>query len=89
LHEAYGVLETAKNPYAGLLWLEFEASPEGQKIMDKYWPFGASVFSPGSAQEEITKGKKLSLIDWSNYKKLDDYTEKIVAAYGFPQVQKK
>jgi hypothetical protein len=57
--------------------------------MDKYWPFGASVFSPGSAQEEITKGKKLSLIDWGNYKKLDDYTEKIVAAYGFPQVQKK
>jgi ABC-type Fe3+ transport system substrate-binding protein len=89
LHEGYGVLKSAKNPYAGLLWLEFEASLEGQKIMDKYWPFGASVFSPGSAQQEITKGKKLSLVDWNNYKKLDDYAEKIVAAYGFPQAQKK
>jgi iron(III) transport system substrate-binding protein len=89
LHEGYGVLKSAKHPYAGLLWLEFEASPEGQKIMDKYWPFGASVLSPGSAQEEITKGKKLSLVDWNNYKKLDDYMEKIVAAYGFPQAQKK
>jgi ABC-type Fe3+ transport system substrate-binding protein len=88
LHEGYGVLKSAKNPYAGLLWLEFEASPEGQKIMDKYWPYGASVFSPGSAQEQVTKGKKLSLVDWSTYKKLDDYMEKIVAAYGFPHAQK-
>ena len=89
LHEGYGVMQGAKNPYAGLLWLEFEATPEGQKIMDKYWPFGASVFSPGSAQEELTKGKKLSVVDWDHYKKLDDHLEKIVAAYGFPQVQKK
>ncbi|MGH7846308.1 MAG: ABC transporter substrate-binding protein [Candidatus Binatia bacterium] len=89
LHEAYGVLQTAKNPYAGLLWLEFEATPKGQKIMDQYWPFGASVFSPGSAQEELTKGKKLSVVDWNHYKKLDEHVEKIVAAYGFPQVQKK
>jgi iron(III) transport system substrate-binding protein len=88
LHEGYGVLQTAKNPYAGLLWLEFEATPEGQKIMDKYWPFGASVFSPGSAQEELTRGKKLSVVDWDQYKQLDNYLQKIVAAYGFPQVQK-
>jgi hypothetical protein len=57
--------------------------------MDKYWPFGASVFSPGSAQEELTKGKRLSVVDWNHYKKLDDYVKKIVAAYGFPQEQKK
>jgi ABC-type Fe3+ transport system substrate-binding protein len=88
VHEGYGVLQSAKNPYAGLLWLEFEGTPEGQEIMDKHWPFGASVFSPGSAQEELTKGKKLSVIDWNHYKKLDNYLEKIVAAYGFPQVQK-
>jgi ABC-type Fe3+ transport system substrate-binding protein len=89
LHEGYGVLQSARNPFASLLWLEFEASPEGQRIMDKHWPFGASAFSPGSAQGELTKGKRVSVVDWNHYKKLDDYVEKIVARYGFPQVQKK
>ncbi len=42
----YGILSTADYPYTGLLWLEFHASPEGQKIMDADWPLGASVFSP-------------------------------------------
>ncbi len=88
LHEGNGVLKNAEHPYAGLLWLEFEASPEGQEIMDKYWPDGASVFSPGSAQEELTKGKDLSVVDWGGYRKLDDNLEKIVEAYGLPKVQK-
>jgi len=84
LHEANGVLASAEHPYAGLLWLEFQASPEGQKILDDRWPLGASVFAPGSAQEEVTKGKKLSIIDWNHYTKLDDYLQKIVEALGFP-----
>jgi iron(III) transport system substrate-binding protein len=84
LHEANGVLANAANPYAGLLWLEFQASPEGQKILDDHWPVGASVFAPGSAQEAVTRGKKLSIIDWNHYTKLDDYLQKIVEAMGFP-----
>ena len=84
LHEANGVLANAQYPYAALLWLEYQASPEGQKIMDDHWPFGASLFAPGSAQEEVTRGKKLSLIDWSHYTKLDDYINKAVEAMGFP-----
>ena len=84
LHEANGVLANAEYPYAGLLWLEFQASPEGQKIMDEHWPLGASVFAPGSAQEGVTRGKKLSIIDWNHYTKLDDYLNKVVEALGFP-----
>ena len=84
LHEANGVLANAEYPYAGLLWLEYQASPEGQKIMDERWPFGASLFAPGSAQEELTRGKKVSLIDWGHYTKLDDYLNKAVEAMGFP-----
>ena len=84
LHEANGVLANASNPYAGLLWLEFQASPEGQKILDDHWPVGASVFAPGSAQEVLTRGKKLSIIDWNHYTRLDDYLQKIVEAMGFP-----
>jgi iron(III) transport system substrate-binding protein len=84
LHEANGVLANAANPYAGLLWLEFLASPEGQKVLDDHWPVGASVFAAGSAQESLTRGKKLSIIDWNHYTKLDDYLQKIVEAMGFP-----
>jgi iron(III) transport system substrate-binding protein len=84
LHEANGVLANAQYPYAALLWLEYMASAEGQKIMDAEWPFGASLFIPGSAQEEVTRGKKLSLIDWGHYTKLDDYLSKAVEAMGFP-----
>lgn len=87
LHEGYGILNTADYPYIGLLWLEFHASPEGQKIMDEHWPLGASVFSPGSAQEGLTRGKKLSVVDWSNHGRVDDDMKKIVEALGFPKAK--
>jgi ABC-type Fe3+ transport system substrate-binding protein len=87
LHEGYGILNTADYPYIGLLWLEFHASPEGQRIMDEHWPLGASVFSPGSAQEGLTRGKKLSVVDWSNHGRVDDDMKKIVEALGFPKAK--
>jgi hypothetical protein len=63
------------------------ASPEGQKIMDDHWPLGASVFSPGSAQEQFTKGKKLAVVDWNHYSKVNGYLNAIVAAMGFPKAK--
>jgi ABC-type Fe3+ transport system substrate-binding protein len=83
------VLAAARNPYAALLWLEFQASPEGQKLLDEHWPFGASVLLPDSIQARETKGQKVSLIDWNHYTKLDEYTSKIVEAYGFPKAEKR
>ena len=84
LHEGNGVLHNAAYPYSGLLWLEFTASPEGLKIMDDHWPLGASVSSPGSVQEQLARGKTLSIIDWNHYGKLNDYLKNIAAAMGFP-----
>jgi hypothetical protein len=80
-------LNTADYPYAGLLWLEFLASSEGQKLIDEHWPLGASVLSPGSAQEELTRGKKISLVDWNHMAKVDDYLNKVVEAMGFPKAK--
>jgi iron(III) transport system substrate-binding protein len=85
VHEGNGVLYNADNPYSGLLWLEFTACPEGLKIMDDHWPLGASVLAPGSVQSRLARGKKLSVIDWNHYGKLDDYLNKIVEAMGFPK----
>ena len=85
LSESLGVMATSSRPHATLLWLEFQASAEGQKIMDEFEPFGASIYGPGTVQGQETKGKKLSLVDWDHYTRLADYQDKVVGAYGFPK----
>jgi ABC-type Fe3+ transport system substrate-binding protein len=83
-----GIINTAARPHAALLWLEFLASPEGQEIIDKYASF-ASLFTPGSVTEQMTRGKKLSVVDWDHFTKFQEYTEKLTAAYGFPKADLK
>ncbi|MBI2989450.1 MAG: hypothetical protein HYY45_22045 [Deltaproteobacteria bacterium] len=87
--DASGIINTADHPHAALLWFEFLASPEGQQIMDKYEPYEASVFSPGSAAAKATQGKELSVINWDHFSKFQEYQGKISAAYGFPKADKK
>ena len=89
LSDAAAVLRAAPNPYAGLLWLEFLGSPRGQKIAEDSEPFGASIFIPGFAQEQITRGKKRSIVDWNHFAKMPEYQSKIVEAYGFPKAERK
>jgi ABC-type Fe3+ transport system substrate-binding protein len=79
-----GVLRSAENPHAALLWLEFHASPEGQKVLEDHGPYQASVFTAGSATEKEMRGKRLSEVDWPHLARLDEYESKIVEAYGFP-----
>ena len=88
LTEAEGVLSTAPNPYAGLLWLEFQTSPEGQKILDEI-DLAASIFTPGSLHEQATRGKSVSVLAWEHYPNMGKYQKAIVKAYGFPTVDKK
>ena len=88
LSETEGVLATAENPNAALLWLAFQAGPEGQKIRDDL-DLAASIFSSGSKHEQLAKGKKVSLIAWDHYIKMSEYEEDIVKALGFPRADKK
>jgi ABC-type Fe3+ transport system substrate-binding protein len=87
LNEAQSVLNTAENPYAALLWLEFVASPTGQKILDQDGPYEASLFIPGTVQEMAVRGKKLSVVGWDHYNKIPEYEKKIIEAYGFPKAE--
>lgn len=89
LSDATGVLASAANPYAALLWLEFLTSPKAQKIADDKEPYGASVFVSGFAQEQAARGKKLSVVDWNHFSKIQDYQAKVVEAYGFPKAERK
>jgi iron(III) transport system substrate-binding protein len=85
LNEGQGILNRAEYPYAALLWLEFLVSREGQKLLDQYGPYEASVFVSGTIQEQAVRGKKLSVVDWNHYVKTPEYQRKIVEAYGFPK----
>ena len=87
LTEAEGISATAQNPYAALLWLEFQAGPEAQAILDKT-DLAASHLSPGTFHEKATRGKKVSVMGWEHYPQMGTYQEEIVKAFGFPRADK-
>jgi ABC-type Fe3+ transport system substrate-binding protein len=82
------VLATAENPHAALLWLEFQAGPEGQQILDDI-DLAASIYSPGSAHGRLTQGRNVSLLAWQHFPKAETYSQEIVKAFGFPREEKK
>jgi iron(III) transport system substrate-binding protein len=86
---ADGILRDAEHPHAALLWLEFQASPEGQKIIDEFAPYQASVFTRGSVTEQEVRGKELSAVDWNHFTKTQEYQAKITEALGFPKAEMK
>lgn len=79
------ISNTASHPFAGLLWLEFLATPEGQKIIDEYEPFNASIYSPGSKLATLIQGKKLSVNNWETIHNSEKWQGMAVEAFGFPK----
>jgi ABC-type Fe3+ transport system substrate-binding protein len=80
------VLKSSANPYAALLYLEHQASPEGQKILDETEPFKSSVYTTGEVSRIIQR-KKASINDFRTYHKTPGWMKKIVEAYGFPKAE--
>ena len=80
-HEA--VFDKADSPYAALLWLEFVSSPEAQKLIES--GYKGSIFSPGTTAFQVARTKKVSLVDWRHYTKMQEYLRLVVEAYGFPK----
>ena len=81
------IAATTQRPHAALLWLEWLASPEAQRLIDEYEPFNSSLFVKGGAVAEELKGKKLSLTTWENHHYMEQWEAKIVEAYGFPKAK--
>jgi len=86
--EVQAVLNAAANPHAALLWLEFQASSEGQKILDDV-DLAATIHTPGSVHERLTRGKKVSILAWEHFPRMGKYEEEIIKAYGFPRAEAK
>jgi iron(III) transport system substrate-binding protein len=79
----------AQHPHAGLLWLEWMASPEAQQLADEHEPLASSVYVRGGVVEKELKGKKLSVSTWDDQSKIEEWQGKIVDAYGFPKAEMK
>ena len=80
------VYKNAANPNAALLFLEHQASPEGQKILDEIEPMKSSIFAGGQVSK-LLQGKKISLNDFRTYSKTQGWMKMILEAYGFPKAE--
>jgi ABC-type Fe3+ transport system substrate-binding protein len=77
----------ASNPYAALLWVEFQASPTAQKLIDINEPLKSSLYVPGSEINKLVKGKQVSVNDWHTFHNTERWMEMTVKAFGFPQAE--
>ena len=75
----------AANPYAALLWVEFQASPVAQKIIDAHEPLKSSLYVPGSEINRLVKGRQVAVNDWHTFHNTERWMELSVKALGFPQ----
>ena len=89
LGEPQMVLEESVNPNAGVLWLEFMASPTAQRIIDQKEPYKSSIYAPGAALEKIIRGKKTWVLGWNHFEKSPKWIQMAIEAFGFPQAESK
>lgn len=87
LTEQQGILASTQNAHAALLWLEWLASVEGQRLLDQFEPFASSVYVSGSAVEQELRGRKLSSLSWEQEQIAPQWEAKMVEALGFPKVE--
>lgn len=88
MHSEQAILSTADSRHAALLWMEWMASPESQKLADEHEPLGSSHYFRGGAVEQEIRGKNLSWASWEHHHNIEAWQAKISEAYGFPKAEK-
>lgn len=82
------ILATSQNRHAAILWLEWMASSESQKIADDQEPMGSSHLFRGGGVEQELRGKKLSWVNWEQHLNMESWMATLFEAYGFPKAQR-
>jgi hypothetical protein len=82
------IVYNAPRPYSALLFLEFLASREAQKIMDDIEPLKSSIYASGSELEKITKGRKVALETIEDFARTNKRIDMVVEAFGLPKAEK-
>ena len=75
----------AAHPHVALLWVEFQASPIAQKIIDANEPLKSSLYVPGTEINKLVKEKAVSVNDWKTFSNTERWMELTVKTFGFPQ----
>ena len=78
----------SRNSHAALLFLEWMASAESQKLADENEPASSSLHVRGGIVEQELRGKKLSTVSWEHHQHMDQWQAKVFEAYGFPKAEK-
>ena len=86
IQEPAFVLKNAANPYAALLFIEHQASPEGQKILDEIEPL-KSNFLARVKSAKFSKAKKFRSTTFTPIIRLGNWMKMVVQAYGFPKAE--
>lgn len=76
-----------RHPNAAVLWLEWLASLEAQKLLDEHEPLSSSVHVRGGVVEQEVRGKRLSVVSWEENQKMQSWQRMVVEAYGFPKAE--
>jgi iron(III) transport system substrate-binding protein len=85
---AAAIQKGSKHPYAGLLFLEYMASPEAQKILDEVEPYKGSIYGNGETRsQKLVAGKQTSVVQWKDFNKMAGYEKMVLQAYGLPQAE--
>jgi ABC-type Fe3+ transport system substrate-binding protein len=84
-----GINAASRHPNAALLWLEWMASNEAQKLADEFEPLASSLHVRGGAIEQELRGKKLSVVNWDHHQNIEKWQSQVFEAYGFPKVERK
>jgi hypothetical protein len=85
LSEEEAILANAPHRHAALLWLDWMASAEAQRIVDEHQPLTSSIYVRGSVVERELRGKKISVVNWDHHQNMDQWQAKVFEAYGFPK----
>jgi ABC-type Fe3+ transport system substrate-binding protein len=86
-HEPFGIYSKAKNPHAALLWLEFVASNEAQRIVETWDPGKAFFMVEGTLANKLMKGNEASVCKSNCRAREEKLMERIaVEAWGLPKV---
>jgi ABC-type Fe3+ transport system substrate-binding protein len=87
IQEVEQVVKTAPHPYAAVLFLEHEASTEGQKVVDEFEPLKSHVYADGEIAK-LARGRKVSLNDFKTYHSTPKWMKMVLETYGFPKAEK-
>jgi len=85
-HEPEAIYARAQHPHAGLLWMEFIASTEGQTLVDAQDPGKASFVVEGTLAGKVMQGRKVSRCNAVCRNGEEKMIERIaVEAWGLPK----